>query len=385
MKKWLEKEILFIKENYKTKINKEICKVLNRSSSAVRFVAGKLKLKKNPDVVCKAHKHNQIDITKSILEKMYIHDRKSVRVIAKELGLGKNTIGYYLIKYKIPTRTVSEANKSFYANGGKIWRTGLTKETDQRIVLATSKMRETRRRLKIERLKQKEKEIGETLKDAISRLYHKEGFTQEIVAKKLGLSREFIIKLMNQYNISKRPNYQQISSLKGKNHSMYGRKWEDTYGVEGAKKLKAKRSAWSRENIIKRLKNREMPFKETKIEKAIARELSKRNINFISQYPIGKSFVCDFALPEYKIIIECDGDYWHANPKLYNKLNKIQERKVKTDKFKDKYLEKEGWKVLRFFESDINGSVSNCVDTIENQIKKVANPFDNLGMQNQII
>ena len=117
-----------------------------------------------------------------------------------------------------------------------------------------------------------------------------------------------------------------------------------------------------------------MPFKETKIEKAIARELSKRNIIFISQYSIDKSFVCDFALPKYKIIIECDGDYWHANPKLYSKLNKIQKRKVKIDKFKDEYLKRNGWKVLRFFESNIKKSPNECINMVEEQIKKVANP-----------
>jgi len=128
----------------------------------------------------------------------------------------------------------------------------------------------------------------------------------------------------------------------------------------------------SRRNIIKRLKNHEMPFLSTKIEKRIARELDKKSIPFIPQYVIGKRFVCDFAIPVFNIIIECDGDYWHANPKIYNhsKLDYRQRNKVNRDKFKKKCLRKKGWKVFRFFESNINKSPQKCIDKIFKEIKK---------------
>jgi very-short-patch-repair endonuclease len=82
----------------------------------------------------------------------------------------------------------------------------------------------------------------------------------------------------------------------------------------------------------------------------------------------------------YKIIIECDGDYWHANPLFYdiNKLGIRQKRNTQRDRFKNEYLKRKGWKVLRFFESDIKKSPSKCIAIVEDQIKKVANPFDSL-------
>ena len=86
----------------------------------------------------------------------------------------------------------------------------------------------------------------------------------------------------------------------------------------------------------------------------------------------------------FSIIIECDGDYWHANPKIYNSSNltKTQITNVKRDKFKDIYLAKKGWKVFRFFELDIHKNFKNCIDILEaeinEQIKSIKNPLDEL-------
>jgi len=380
VKKWSDKELIYLKDNYKTKINKEICDVLHRSSSSVRFMASKLELRKNEEVVCKARKHTNIELSKEILEKLYLKDKKSVRKIAKEIGLGRNTILYYLNKYNILRRSISEANKSFYSDGGKIWKAGLTKENDKRVFIATEKMKLTKKRQKEEKIKVIEEKIKMPLKEAINKFYWIDNLTQEKIAKSLGMPRERIIRLMKEFDLSKRPNFEFISKLKGKNHPSYGKKWEDIYGVEEAKKLKAKRSAWGRENIIKRLKNNQMPFSNTKIERIMARALAKRNIPYLTQYEIDNKFVCDFALPKHRIIIECDGDYWHANPLFYdiNKLGLRQKRNTQRDRFKNEYLKRKGWKVLRFFESDIKKSPSECVNIVEEQIKKVANPFDSL-------
>ena len=84
------------------------------------------------------------------------------------------------------------------------------------------------------------------------------------------------------------------------------------------------------------------------------------------------------------MIIECDGDYWHANPKIYDRLNltKTQISNVSRDKFKDICLSKKGWKVFRFFESDIHKNFKNCTNILEaeisEQIKSIKNPLDEL-------
>lgn len=359
---------------------------LNRSARGIYFQAHLLKLKKDKITVDRSHKHREVEVTKELLEKLYYREDKSIRKIAKELNLGKNTISYYLKKYAIKRRNISEAGKLFYKNGGKIWKTGLTKYSDNRIAIATKKMKETKMKKKEAKIKDKEREIGTTLACAINNFYWNENLTQEQISKKLQIDRGEVIELMKKFDISKKPNFRVIASLKGKNHSMYGKTWEDVYGLEGAKKWKKEYSLKMRSNIIKRLKNNEMPFSNTIIEKVLGEEMNKRGINFLAQYDLDDKFVCDFAIPKYKIVIECDGDYWHANPTIYD-LTHLDIRQIKNlnrDKFKNYYLRKKGWLILRFFESDIKNSVSTCVDKIEEQIKKVINPFDGLSKATEI-
>jgi len=383
MKRWTRKEINYLKENYSNKLNKELSDNLNRSLNAISYVANKLGLRKDYKFICKAQKKYKKEFPKELFERFYLNEGRSIREIAKELKLGKNTADYYLKKYKIPKRNPSEANKLRaikYPN----WKKGLSKETDKRIKLMGEKVKKTYAKKRKEKLKEIEKKWKKPLRDILNNLYWNKGFTQEKIAKELDLQRKWIISLMKTLEISRRPNFEYIFSLKGKKHPMYGKKWEDIYGIKGAKKRKARYSLKMRQNIIKRLKNNQIPFLNTKIEKKIAQELNKKSFSFVPQYLVDKKFVCDFALPTFNIIIECDGDYWHANPKIYDhkNLDLRQKRNNQRDKFKDKYLTKKGWKVFRFFESEINKSPQKCVNKVMNEVKKqlkeIKNPLDEL-------
>ena len=75
---------------------------------------------------------------------------------------------------------------------------------------------------------------------------------------------------------------------------------------------------------------------------------------FCYQYPVQR-YVLDFVDLENKIAINVNGDYWHANPLLYSedKLGKMQKINVRQDKNKKIFLEKNGWKVIDIWESEI--------------------------------
>lgn len=371
MKQWTKEEINFLKNNYATNLNKYLGQKLNRSISSISYKALEIGLKKDNDFYCKSRRKLDVKITKEILENLYFKDKKSIREIAKILGLSKNTADYYLKKFNIKKRSKLEANK-IGATKSVPWQKGLTKETDKRLQDMGQKVRRTYKKKREQKYQKIHDKYKKPLYEIINELYWKENLTQEKISIKLSLSRLEIIRLMKKFDISKRPNFEFISSLKGKNHSMYGKTWEDIYGVEGARKWRREYSLKMRKAIIRRLQNNEMPFIHTSIEKEIAESMKKRGINFIAQYAIDEKFVCDFAIPKYKIIIECDGDYWHANPKLYSreKFDLRQKTNTQRDKFKDKYLSEKGWKVLRFFESDIKRSASKCIDKIEEAIKK---------------
>lgn len=379
MKKWTQKEINFLKENYEKNSNKELVRILDRTYESIGYMAFKLHLKKSYDILCKSKRKLNKELTKDIFKNLYHQEKKSIREIAKILGIGKNTADYYLKKYKIKKR-----DKSHSAKIGALkcinWRKGLDKK-DPKILAAAEKSKLTNAIKRKERLIKIEEKFGKPMKNLINDLYWGENLNQESIARKIGISRGKVISLMKQFDISKRPNYEYIANLKGVNHPQYGKKWEDLYGKAVADKMRKQMSLRARRNIIKRLKNQEMPFINTKIEKKIAAELTNKGIIFSQQYSIDKKFVCDFAILGFNIIIECDGDYWHANPKFYdrNNLDRRQKMNWNRDKFKDIYLAKKGWKVFRFFEYDINKSPEKCVERIiqeiKHQLKSIKNPL----------
>jgi very-short-patch-repair endonuclease len=81
-------------------------------------------------------------------------------------------------------------------------------------------------------------------------------------------------------------------------------------------------------------------------------ELQRRILTFEQFYPVRSGFILDFAFPEQKLGVECDGEKWHPP----------NNRK---DRFRDWILKRDGWKILRFKEKQINESILKCVDKIE--------------------
>lgn len=65
----------------------------------------------------------------------------------------------------------------------------------------------------------------------------------------------------------------------------------------------------------------------SKAEKIIHSFLQKEKISVIIQYSIpGIAFIYDFYIPEFNLIIEYNGDYWHFNPDKYKSTDSRTER-----------------------------------------------------------
>ncbi|WP_242486874.1 endonuclease domain-containing protein [Peribacillus sp. TH16] len=80
-----------------------------------------------------------------------------------------------------------------------------------------------------------------------------------------------------------------------------------------------------------------------------------RGENVEPQVPCGR-YRIDLALQSYRIAIECDGKAFHSSP----------EQKAH-DRRKNKYLRKNGWKVLRFSGSAINGRMRKVLERIDKE------------------
>ena len=67
----------------------------------------------------------------------------------------------------------------------------------------------------------------------------------------------------------------------------------------------------------------------TSIEREVKRQLIELGVKFEQSKPVYskrlvRMFYFDFYLPEYKLIVECNGDYWHNLPRRIKRDNDLQ-------------------------------------------------------------
>lgn len=123
-----------------------------------------------------------------------------------------------------------------------------------------------------------------------------------------------------------------------------------------------------RSEIMRRVKN-----KNTNIELLLRKKLFKKGYRYrLKSRLFGKP---DIIFSSKKLVIFCDGDFWHG--KNYEKEKKNYKKfwkdkiliNLERDKEVNKALKKEGWRVLRFWKTDILKNSNGCVNRIESYLK----------------
>jgi DNA mismatch endonuclease (patch repair protein) len=126
-----------------------------------------------------------------------------------------------------------------------------------------------------------------------------------------------------------------------------------------------------RSNLMKKIRS-----KDTKAEVTLAKELWKRGIRYRKNYGLlpGKP---DIAITKYRIAVFVDGEFWHGynweTKKKRIKANrdywiKKIERNMERDQETNTKLEKSGWVVLRFWETEVKKDLEGCVQVVEQAI-----------------
>ena len=181
--------------------------------------------------------------------------------------------------------------------------------------------------------------------------------------KKIYRERPELLKLFNKQKKGR------LSKLKGKT-------LEQIHGKEKAEEIKQK----LREKTLEMYMSGTFPKQtHTKPEMIMKKEFIKmgciEGIDFIHQKKMFDKFFCDFVFPKQKIVIEVQGDYWHANPMFFpynpdkpeEDLNPVQVKGIKRDKSKEGYIRKRGWNFIPIWEYDIN----NNLHIISKVLKKI--------------
>ena len=107
---------------------------------------------------------------------------------------------------------------------------------------------------------------------------------------------------------------------------------------------------------------------ESKPERYVREFLEKENIQFEQEYNLGK-FYFDFKIQNK--FIEVQGDFWHCNPKIYDKpIAKIQKDNLINDSFKLNFAQLMGFQVIYIWEYDLKHNRKNSLKELLEKISE---------------
>lgn len=113
---------------------------------------------------------------------------------------------------------------------------------------------------------------------------------------------------------------------------------------------------------------------DTKIQLKVNQMLENNYIEYIREYNV-EYYSIDNYLPQYNLMIEVMGDYWHGNPTKYNnkryQINQKQYDGINRDKIKHSYVKNHyNVDILYLWEYDINHNEKLCEKLILEYIDK---------------
>jgi len=141
------------------------------------------------------------------------------------------------------------------------------------------------------------------------------------------------------------------------------------------KKKNTKVKPTKREFIRKAAERSKKMHKEygtSKLEEKFAKEfLDKLGVKYKYQYlaeDIKRYY--DFYLPEQRVLIEVDGDFYHGYGKLYEEMSPMQKKNKRIDEIKNKWADLNSIPLLRFWEHDINKNPQKVMKELKSWINK---------------
>ncbi len=297
--------------------------------------------------------------------------------IAKICGVSSSTICYYVKKFKINymgkrhktaiTKNCQFCSKIFYVSkcfskikfcsqhcsgkwirmNKKPWNSGLNKHNDSRLMaIAKSKIGKSTWNKGLTKTSPIVAKYAAKIKDIKSKTI--KGRTYEEI---FGIERARVIKR------------KQSAMLTGRKHTELAKRriGESNRGKKYSLESKIK----MRVSHIRAISAGKYTHLNTEPHRKLVTAIKHNNLwdGFLEEYPF-EWMAIDIADPEKKLAIFVDGDYWHGNPVKFLIPNNHQVKRISIDKSQNAYLEKCGWKILRFWESEINSNLDACVAKI---------------------
>ena len=128
-------------------------------------------------------------------------------------------------------------------------------------------------------------------------------------------------------------------------------------------------------------------FGTSKLEQDFARNfLDKLKVQYQWQFEakeIGRFY--DYFLPEHRILIEIDGDFYHSNPLIYeNKdLNPMQKHNKRVDDVKNRWAALHGIPLIRIWEKDIKENPKKVMEMLKSRLSLRAAEIETIKEKNK--
>lgn len=121
---------------------------------------------------------------------------------------------------------------------------------------------------------------------------------------------------------------------------------------------------------IERSKRPHPKYGTSKLEKVFEEQiLQKLGVKYETQYYAAdiKRYY-DFYLPEYRVLLEIDGDFYHAYGKTYEEMNPMQKRNHRVDEIKNEWAGMHGIPLIRIWEHDIRNNQSKVLEFLRERL-----------------
>jgi very-short-patch-repair endonuclease len=129
-------------------------------------------------------------------------------------------------------------------------------------------------------------------------------------------------------------------------------------GARRIPKTRAQKEAYIKGMAKKMDKNPTAP------EKSFALMLEELGIEYETQKIVGGK-IYDFYVPEKNMLIEVDGDFWHAKDKSLNEMTMVQKKTFFNDLRKNAIAKNNGYELERVWE----GELSDQYELIKSRFK----------------
>lgn len=237
-----------------------------------------------------------------------------------------------------------------FKKGDIPWNKGLTKETDERVRVSDETRIKMSRAHKGKIFSEEHKKNISESKRGVKRAPFSEEWKEKIAQSTKG--RVFSEEHKRKIGIANTKRTYSEETLRKISRSLK-KHYETHDAANKGKRLSEETKQKIREARLKQ----KLPTRDTSIEVLMRNELLRRNVIFQEHVSVCGICLPDVVLSRPKVAIFCDGGYWHSR-EFDNGKRWVHDRKV------DDVLTKNGWKVLRFWETEINKSVEDCVDQV---------------------